>query len=158
MDILDEEILNLWRLLNIHSVKYIIVGGFATNLHGFNRITADLNIWIKDDSENRKKLRQVLKELELGDFPAIETIDFIPGWSSIMLSSGFELDIMTSLKGFPNDTFEECYKISPTAIIYNIPIKFMNLNKLIEAKKAVSREKDLIDIIELEKIKKSKPE
>lgn len=34
MDILDEEIINLWRLLNKHHVMYIMVGGFATTLHG----------------------------------------------------------------------------------------------------------------------------
>jgi hypothetical protein len=153
MDILDEEILNLWKLLHKHSVQYIMIGGFATNLHGFNRMTADLDLWIKDTPENRKNLRIVLQELELGDFESIETIDFIPGWSSILLTSGFELDIMTSIKGFPQTSFDDCYEKSSTAILYDISIKFLNLNQLIEAKKASSRDKDLIDIKELEKIK-----
>ena len=158
MDVLDTEILNLWRSLHSNGVKYIMVGGFATNLHGFSRITADLDLWIKDDRQNRMKLRAALNELELGDHEAIETMDFIPGWSSILLSSGFELDIMTFLKGFPQSTFDDCYESSSTAIVYDVPIKFMNLEQLIEAKKAASREKDLIDIIELEKIKNLKSE
>ena len=37
MDILDDEIITLWRLLHEHDVKYIMVGGFATNLHGYSR-------------------------------------------------------------------------------------------------------------------------
>lgn len=41
MDILDEEILSFWRVLQKYQVKYIMVGGFATNLHGFSRMTAD---------------------------------------------------------------------------------------------------------------------
>ena len=41
MDILDEEIVKLWKLLSENEVQYIMVGGFATNLHGFSRITAD---------------------------------------------------------------------------------------------------------------------
>jgi hypothetical protein len=40
MDILDDEILSLWRSLSTNKVRYIMVGGFATNLHGFNRIEA----------------------------------------------------------------------------------------------------------------------
>lgn len=154
MDILDEEILSFWKLLYENEVKYIMVGGFATNLHGFSRTTADLDIWIKDSRENRKNIRTVLKLLEIGDFESIESTDFIPGWTSVLLASGFELDIMTSLKGLPQERFDYCYKIAPKAIINDIPIKFLHINQLIETKKATARPKDLIDLIELEKIKK----
>ena len=54
MDILDEEILSLWSLLNKNNVAYIMVGGFATTLHGFNRNTADIDLWIKDTKNNRQ--------------------------------------------------------------------------------------------------------
>ncbi|MGQ0827521.1 MAG: DUF6036 family nucleotidyltransferase [Bacteroidota bacterium] len=153
MDILDNEILKLWQSLAKHNVKYIMIGGFAANLHGFSRTTADIDLWIKDSLENRKKLKQVFNELELGSFENIETMNFLPGWSSINFSSGFELDVMTEIKGFGQKDFDECYAISPTAIIQDIPIKFLHINKLIEAKKAAARPKDLIDIIELEKLK-----
>ncbi len=154
MDILDDEIIKLWQLLYRHNVQYIMVGGFATNLHGFSRMTADIDLWIKDSTENRKQLKFVFNEIELGDFENIETMQFLPGWTSILLSSGFELDVMTEMKGFAASDFDECYKISPTAVIQNIPIKFLHINKLIEAKKAAARPKDLLDISELEKLKK----
>lgn len=156
MDLLDEEILKLWSLLNKHSVNYIMVGGFASALHGFNRNTEDVDIWIRDTIENRKALRATLKELGIGDFESIETSQFIPGYTSILLNSGFELDIMTSLKGFEQERFEACYQTAPTAEIENIPVKFLHINQLIEAKKASSRSKDLIDLEELEKIRKLK--
>jgi hypothetical protein len=156
VDILDEEILNLWRSLQKHNTLYIMVGGFATCLHGFDRTTADLDLWIKDTAENRKSLRKVLKDIGLGDLESIETTQFIPGFTSIMLDSGFELDLMTSLKGFDQLRFNECYEIAPTALIENIPVKFLHINQLIEAKKASGRAKDLIDLEELEKIKKQR--
>ena len=62
MDISDEEVLHLWKTLQKHQVIYIMVGGLATSLHGFNRMTADIAIWIKDSLENRKNLRRVLEE------------------------------------------------------------------------------------------------
>lgn len=153
MDVLDEEILALWRAFHENGVQYIMVGGFATNMHGYQRATGDIDIWIKDTLHNRQLLRKSLKDLNVGDFKGIETMDFVPGWSSISLLSGFDLDIMTYLKGFDQEKFDDCFQIAPTAIIHNIPVKFLHINQLIEAKQASARERDLIDIIALEKLK-----
>jgi hypothetical protein len=46
MDIFDEEILKFWAALQIQKVRYIMVGGYATNLHGYQRYTADIDIWM----------------------------------------------------------------------------------------------------------------
>lgn len=62
-----------------------MVGGFAAIMHGITRITQDVNIWIKDTSENRIRLRKTIKELGLGDYESIEKMEFIPGWTSIYL-------------------------------------------------------------------------
>jgi predicted nucleotidyltransferase len=155
MDVLDDEIMNLWHLLQRHKVQYILVGGFATNLHGFSRMTADIDLWIKDTRENRKNLRVALKEMELGDFEGIETMQFIPGWSSIVLNSGIELDLMSSLKGFSEKDFDACYKGAALAEIGSATIRFISLNDLIKEKAQAAREKDKLDLIELEKIKKA---
>ena len=55
MDIFDEEILKFWRCLNTYHVKYIMVGGFATNIHGYQRYTGDMDIWIEDTIENSNR-------------------------------------------------------------------------------------------------------
>ena len=39
MDIFDEDLLAFWRTLNNRGVKYIMVGGVATNLYGYQRTT-----------------------------------------------------------------------------------------------------------------------
>lgn len=153
MDILDEEILGLWKSFHERGFRYIMVGGFATNLNGFSRTTADLDIWIVDNIANRRILRQCLNDVEAGDFPFLETSELVPGWTSIKLKSGFELDIMTYIAGFNQDRFDEIEQLSPTAVIGNIPIKFIHINSLIEAKKASGRPRDLIDVEELEKIR-----
>jgi hypothetical protein len=72
---------------------------------------------------------------------------------SVSLLSGFELDIMSYMKGFEQEKFDACYEVSPVAYIYEIPVHFLHINQLIEAKKASAREKDLIDVLALEKIK-----
>lgn len=154
MDILDDELLKFWRSLSAHNVRYIMVGGFATRFHGFNRNTDDLDIWLDDNLQNRKNLRESFIELGYGDFRSIETMDFVPGWTSFYVGSMIELDIMTKMKGLENYTFAECLDIASVAELEGITVPFLHINQLIANKKAVNRPKDQIDVIELEKIKK----
>lgn len=154
MDLLDDELIALWTALEKNKVKYIMVGGFASILNGYNRLTSDIDIWIKDTKENRIGLQLSLQEIGLKTIPDLQNIDFIAGWSSINLPSGFELDIMTKLKGFEQEKFDECYQTSNEAIIENISVRFFHINQLIESKKAANRLKDQLDIEELEKIKR----
>jgi hypothetical protein len=55
MDIFDEEILKFWGALQNNNVRYIMVGGYAANLHGFQRYTGDIDIWLDDQR------REILK-------------------------------------------------------------------------------------------------
>lgn len=42
MDIFYEELVAFWTALHSFNVKYIMVGGVATNLHGYIRSTDDI--------------------------------------------------------------------------------------------------------------------
>lgn len=64
MDIQDDDFVRFWRTLNEASVKYLMVGGFAVNIHGFNRTTGDIDLWVEDTSENRKCFERPLRNLE----------------------------------------------------------------------------------------------
>jgi hypothetical protein len=154
MDVLDEALLRFWRSLNDKEVKYIMVGGFATRLHGFNRSTDDLDIWLLDTPENRKNLRNAFNELGYGDFPALEKMEFLPGWTTFYIDHDIELDIMTSMKGLESFSFSECFEVASIADFEGVLVPFLHINQLIENKKAVNRAKDQIDVIELEKIRK----
>ncbi len=153
MDVFDEELLGFWACLSKHNVSYIMVGGFATYFNGFERTTNDLDIWLEDTIPNRKNLRAVFNDLDYGDLDAIETMQFIPGWSSLNFG-GIELDIMTEMKGLENYTFQECLEQASIVDLNGIKIPFLHINQLILNKKAVNRPKDQIDVLELEKIKK----
>ena len=157
MDIEDEDLLAFWKMLNKHAVKYIMVGGLATRWHGYNRTTDDLDVWLEDTINNRKNFRAAFNELGYGDFEAIETMEFIAGWTSFY-AAGVELDIMTSMKGLEKYSFDECYAVCNKADIDGVMVPFLHINHLIANKKAVNRPKDQLDIIYLEKIKKLKNE
>ncbi len=154
MDMLDEDLLRFWKSLFQHKVNYIMVGGFATRFHGFNRNTEDLDLWLEDTLENRKNLRAAFKELNYGDFPSLETMEFVPGWTNFYVGDGIVLDIMTNMKGLENLTFRECHEQASIADLDGIEIPFLHINQLIINKKIVNRPKDQVDVSELEKIKK----
>jgi hypothetical protein len=88
--------------------------------------------------------------------PQIATLDFILGFTTFLRNSGIELDVMKWLKGFKNEDFDKCFQYASIAKIQDLEIPFLHVNHLLEAKKATARAKDLIDIEELEKIKKER--
>lgn len=158
MDIFDEELLKFWRNLIASQVEFIMIGGIATNLHGYHRTTNDIDIWLKDSLSNRKGLREAFKNYGLGDFSAIETMQFVAGWTTFRLDNTLEVDIMTSLKGLEEYTFDEAFQLASRADILDVQVPFLHINHLIQAKKASNRPKDQIDVIALEKIKKLRGE
>jgi hypothetical protein len=155
MDVFDQDILLLWKCLDDNEVRYIMIGGFATNLHGYSRSTKDIDIWIDDTLINRKRLRKALKEQGSGDYEPIERMDFIPGWTDFQLNMGFKLDVMTNVKGLEKIGFEDCFNYSIITEIEKVKVRFLHYNHLIICKKAAGRPQDLVDIEELEKIRKA---
>jgi hypothetical protein len=154
VDIFDEEILSFWKALQDHQVEYIMIGGYAINLHGYQRFTGDLDIWLKDTRENRHRLRVALSSLDMGDYPMIESMQFVPGWTEFYLNNGLQLDILTEMKGLEGYTFDECLQMASVADIDGVSIPFLHINQLIENKKVVNRPKDQIDVLALEQIRK----
>ncbi len=153
MDLFDSAFLNFWKALNKHNVRYILVGGFATNFHGFQRFTGDVDLYIEDTPSNRKNFRVAYADYGMGDFDLFERVQFVPGWIDFPLMNGVRLDIMTSLKGV-DASFGECLQMAPLLSIDAIKVPVLHLNHLIANKKVVNRSKDQLDVIELEKIQK----
>ena len=151
MDLMDETLLDFWKSLNHFGVKYIMVGGVAVNLHGYSRITKDIDIWIKDTIENRRQLGLAFAqfgydEINVEDFP------FVPGWTDFYIGSGIRLDVLIEMVGLEDFSFDECLDIASIASIENISVPFLQINQLIVNKKVVNRSKDQVDVIELENI------
>lgn len=85
-----------------------MVGGVATNFNGYQRLTDDIDVWIKDSVENRKKLRRAFQDYWNIDFFMIETMQIVPGWTNLNLSNGMRLDLMIDMKGLEGYSFDEC--------------------------------------------------
>jgi len=158
MDIFDEEIILFWKSLQENDVEYIMVGGYATNLHGYQRYTGDIDIWINDTIPNRKKLRKAFKDYGMGDFEPLERLQIVPGWTNFYLNNGMKLDLLVEMQGLENLSFDQCLQVASIADIEGVKVHFLHINQLIANKKAVNRPKDQLDVIYLEKIKKIQEE
>jgi predicted nucleotidyltransferase len=146
------QILNIWKSFQKHEVKYITIGGFAVNIYGYNRNTGDLDILIEDSIENRKNLRRAFVDIGIGDFESIETMQFIPGWTDFKLDFGIRLDVMTSVKGLEDKSFDSLLADATIVMIGDIPVNFIDYKNLVIAKKATNRLKDQLDLEELGKL------
>lgn len=58
--------LDVYRSLNSHKVRYLVIGGLAVNLYGLPRSTKDMDIFIEHQIANCKKLLQAFKSINLG--------------------------------------------------------------------------------------------
>ena len=153
MDVFDEELLAFWRSLQEFDVKYIMVGGVAVNFNGYHRATDDIDVWLENSRENRNRFRAAFKKYSSIDLFMMETLQIVPGWTYFNLNDGTRLDLMIDVKGLEGYSFEECLEQAVIAEILDVRIPFLQINQLIEAKKAANRPKDQLDIIYLEKIK-----
>lgn len=88
------------------AVKYIMIGGFAVNLHTFSRAANDIDVWCKDEINNRKALGKVLEQFGYSEL-SFEDLDFIPGWTDFYIGAGIRLDIIATMVGLKNISFDE---------------------------------------------------
>ena len=47
------------RLLNLHSIEYLVIGGYAVGYYGYPRATGDMDIWIAVSEVNARKMAQL---------------------------------------------------------------------------------------------------
>ena len=156
MDQLKKELLELFRLLHSHDVAYLVVGGFAVNAAGFSRYTGDLDLWLHDTPDNRKKLVSACREFGVPGAEHLAEMDWVAGWSGFRLENGFEVEIMASIAGFLKSDHPSCLARAEVFKYGKIPVPTLHLNDLLLAKKALARPKDKEDIRQLERIKQMK--
>ena len=58
----QEDFSEFLALLNAHEVEFMIVGGYALAFHGAPRFTGDIDVFMKPDRENAKRIIKALVE------------------------------------------------------------------------------------------------
>lgn len=131
------------RLLNSHSVEYLLIGGYAVGYHGYPRATNDLDIWIAIHPNNAERMVAVLRAFgfETSDLP----IDlFLQDQSIVRMGvPPMRIEVLTTVSGVQ---FAECYAHRVLAIIDGVAVNLISLHHLKVNKQASGRYKDLDDL------------
>jgi hypothetical protein len=123
-------------------VEFIVVGAYALAAHGFPRATGDIDIWVKPDENNSKKVYKALarfgaplneiREDEFSQPGLIFQIGVVPR----------RIDIITKIDAVE---FEEADSDKIFVDIDDLKVPVLSVDKLIKNKMATGREKDLLD-------------
>ena len=135
------------ELLNVHNVRYLVVGGYAVAFHGYPRYTKDLDVWIDLSPENADKIIKALKDFGFGSL-GIKSEDFLKSDQIIQLGYPPDrIDILTTLKMIK---FNDCYKDRIEIEIQGTKINFIDIENLKKNKRATGRPQDVADAENLE--------
>ena len=62
LPLLPPDFSDFLKLLNVHEVDYLVVGGYAVGYHGYPRATGDMDIRVPRNQRTAEKLAEVLRE------------------------------------------------------------------------------------------------
>lgn len=127
-------------------VEYLLVGGYSVIIHGYNRTTGDMDIFVNPIKENYKKITNAFAKFGMPLF-GMSQERFLDTDQYDVFEYGrppMAIDIITKLKGV---SFIEAYKNSIRyKIDETLSINVIHVNQLIQNKLNVGRLKDKNDI------------
>jgi hypothetical protein len=145
------------RLVGEIQIQCVLVGGVAATVHGSSIPTQDLYIFYLREKANLIKIVQALRSVNSTLRGAPKDIPFILDEETLRrgLNSTFntdigDLDLLGEVKGVGG--YADCFKSSDEVEIFGYTFRVLSLEKLIDAKRAAARTKDLLVLPELEAI------
>ena len=155
--------LEVLQTLSQEGIDFIIVGGVAARLHGSTRLTQDLDIVHRLETESWKKLIGVISQLNTQpriseSLERIADVNNIRKWmvEKNMLAVSFrspradvEIDLLIS----ESDRFDELFSRASTVTLDGQIFHVASIDDLIDMKTKAGRDRDLYDIEILKAIK-----
>ncbi|HVT45244.1 MAG TPA: hypothetical protein VMT00_12745 [Thermoanaerobaculia bacterium] len=139
-------------------VELILVGGVAATLHGSSRLTTDVDVVYRRSSENLKRIVAALAPHEpylRGAPPGlpfrldVETLR--RGLNFTLTTKLGSIDLLGEIGG--GGTYETLIDRTISVTLFGLQCRCIDLDALIEAKRAAGRPKDLEVLAELEAIR-----
>lgn len=148
------------RLLAEYQVNLVIVGGVAAALHGSMLLTNDLDVCYDRDLANLDRLSAALQSIHARLRNAPEGLPFILDAETLKRGLNFtfvtdigDVDLLGEVRGV--GMYEDVAAGAIDFEMFGYQFKVIDITKLIEAKRAAGRPKDLIAIPELEAIREA---
>ncbi len=150
-----DEIAQGLKLLAEHRVECVIVGGVAGWAHGSSQATFDVDVCYSREAANLTRLIQALRAVGATLRGAPRDIRFMLDEETLRRGLNFtfateigDLDLLGEIRGV--GTYVDCLRNSAMMEMFGHPFMVLSLEKLIDAKRAAGRTKDLLVLPELE--------
>lgn len=147
------------RRLVERGVDFVVIGGIAAVLHGSARNTFDLDICFAPDDANLAALGDVLTDVSARLKGVEEHVPFVPDARTLrqvelltLVTTLGELDVLRRPSGAP--AYQELRRNADRYDLGGFNVCVASVDDLIAMKQAAGRAKDLLDIEELEAIKR----
>ncbi|KPL07831.1 hypothetical protein AMJ85_09320 [candidate division BRC1 bacterium SM23_51] len=128
---------------NAHDVAYVIVGGYAVAFHGAPRLTGDMDIFVKPDLTNARRILDALEEFGFGSV-GLQTKDFEAADNVVQFGvPPVRVDIMTSVTGV---SWDEVYSGRAEGKYGDVLVSYIGREQLLANKRALGRKRDLADL------------
>lgn len=126
-------------------VAFLLVGAFAVAANGVVRATSDLDVWVRPDAENARRVWPALARFgaPLASHRVTVADLATPGTVYQMGLPPMRIDVLTRIDGV---TFDESWETRIEADIGGLHLGFLGRRALIQSKRAAGRQKDLQDI------------
>lgn len=144
---MNRDFRDLLAEFNAQGVEYLIVGAHALAVHGHVRATKDLDVWVRPDAENARRVIKALKEFgsPLHDLTEADLTD--PGTVFQIGMPPLCIDLITAIDGV---NFDESWSERLVTRFADVPVAVLSREHLIRNKRASGRTQDLADLEWLE--------
>ncbi len=133
-------------------VDFLILGGSAVCLHGYPRMTADIDILLQNSRENIGRFLEVAGKWGEGCARDLVFDDF-QGPGAVRIVEDFPLDVFTLVDGRSYGDFAK--SAVKFQIADGIEVPCFSISDLIDVKKGTFREKDQLDVAVLRRLQDS---
>lgn len=148
-DHFSEDILDFFRCLSAHEVKYLVIGGEAVIYYGNPRLTGDIDFFFEAKTENVKKLFYSLLKFWDDNIPGLESYTELLE-VGVIIQFGVppnRIDLINKIDGVG---FEEAWENREMVDLEfsdtKIKIPYIGLDQLIKNKQVADRLKDQEDL------------
>ena len=141
--LLPDDFREFLKLCNRRRVKYLLIGGYAVGYHGYDRATADMDVWIEISDDNAARMVKALIDFGFG-VTGLSAEPFATKGQIVRMGvPPLRLEILNDISGV---NFEDCYKRRDLVQIDGIRVPVISRDDLIRNKIASGRSKDLDDL------------